>query len=445
MLTRRAILAAPAVLMFPRHVAAAPAEPPIANQAAEVANASVHPVQDSGAITDRMEAFIDSSGLGARADRNELFILRGVSVVQVPTTNPDWVRYRQIAYSDALLSAQADFVAEQNTHIMARTVGEFYKSANEQPPPYDDTRAPGKAAELLRKIVAVASGKLDNELRGIGIDPAEYAKTPEPQRTPLLAKHLKTQTLERSIGDTIGLCPIQTFEAWDSAGTTRIGVVAVCSGKMRDFAQQVLHMRGEFTPDPGRAQDLRKLFADTSKLVSEFGVRRLFDSQGLPVVISFAQWASPYRGNDPALAADYNESALQQASLLADHQIADFLKGSIEYRKQGAVGQEIDRIASSMPDSTGSIEDTKRIVDQLSRQMIRTASIQIAGERTLRTWSGRHQAVNLPIVGVIRMWSAATEQALHARQSPHTNAPSGLSPGAAGAAQGRRLMNADDF
>ena len=94
---------------------------------------------------------------------------------------------------------------------------------------------------------------------------------------------------------------------------------------MQDFAEQVIKARGEFTPDPARAQDLTERYKDPSQLLQDFGVRRMFDKQGLPVIVSFAQWGSGYRGKDPDFAARYEEAAETQAEALADGQIADFL------------------------------------------------------------------------------------------------------------------------
>lgn len=444
MLGRRPLLALPAILVGARPVWATDA----AGQAASgdlphaVANASVQMVTDEGALEERMDQFIDSSGFGARADRNEISILKGTAPVQVPASNPDWLRYRQIAYSAALLDAQADFVAEQNVRIMARTTLDFFKSANETPPPYQDCKTPGQAAAVLRKLLAVAGGKLDKELQDIGINPKDYENAPEPQRSPMLANHLKTNALKRSFGDTIGLCSVMTFEEMQN-GQARIGVVAVTSPIMRDFAQQVLTQQGAFTPDPSHAQDLRQLMSGRQKLISDFGVRRVFDAQGLPAVISFFQWASAYRGKDPAMAATYRDAAARQAEAQADAQLADFLKGSIDYRQDSTVGQEIDRTAESLPDS-GSIEDTKRIVDELRRNIVRMASVNITGMRTLKVWNGHHPAApDQTIIGVVRYWSAAGEMAMRSRQAPPSAAvPAG---GASGELQGRKLMDANDF
>lgn len=451
MIGRRMVLALPAAFAAWRTAFAADSATFTAeagDQVAVAARASVSVPPPDGTLEERMEAFIEQSGFGARAARNELFILQGTAPVQVPTTNPDWVRYRQNAYTSALLDAQAKFVAEQNTQILTKTTLDFFKSANETPPPYVDMKTSGQAADVLRKLLAVANGTLDKELQNLGIDPKQFESMPEAQRSAMLTNHLKTSTIERSFGDTVGLCPVMTFEEWTN-GAGRIGVVAVSSAIMRDFAQQVLRLRGEFPANPAQAQDLSKLTADKTKLISDFGVRRMFDSQGLPVVVSFAQWASAYRGTDPAMAANYRDAAAHQAEAIADGQIADFLKGSISYDRNSTTGQEIDRIAVSLPDSS-SVEDTKRLIDEMQKAIKRTANVNLTGLRTLKVWTGQHPAAtDQTIVGVVRMWSAAGEQAMRNRLAPKpaaaAAAASSVPGGATGETQGRKLMNADDF
>ncbi len=445
MLTRRTALSAIPILGLTRLVRAQSSD-----QVRDVANSSVSqaPVDPAALIDDQMQQFIDEQHFGERERRGELFILRGKAPVQVPVTNPDWVRYRTITYNNALIEAQADFVAEQNTRNMTRTVLDFYKSADEQPPPFEDRKMPGKAADLLRKLVGVAGGKLDKELKDMGVDPREYESAPEAQKTALLTNHLKTTSMQHSLGDTLGLCSVKTFEGHDGTGNYTIGVVAIASSMMRDFVQQILTARGEFPADPARAQDLSRLYADKTGLINDFGVRRLFDENGLPVIVSFGQWASSYRGTDAGIAATYREAARRQAELIADGQISDFLKGSLTYDRSGTVGQEVDRIASSLPDSS-SIDDTKRALDEMKRTMIRTSTINITGLRTLTSWSGQHPATQTPIIGVIRIWSAAGESQMRAMMSTKPKGASAVAthtpPGMPGVTESRQLMDAKDF
>ena len=414
---------------------AAPAEPPF----------------DAGAdIEKRMQDFIDSGGndsFGKRKERGELFVGFGKATVQVSPADQNWVKYRVTAYTEAVLNAQSTLVAEQNTSIMTKTVLGFFKG-NDEPPPYVSTVGPGQQAEIIRKVLAVAGGRLDKELQNLNIDPKAYDAVPVAQQTTLLSNHLKSTTMEHSIGDTIGCCPVKTFEGHDATGLYCVGVVIVTSNKIRDLTRQISSARGEFLPDPSRAEDLSKIYADETALLADFGVRSKFDGQGLPVILSFGQWASSYRGADSAMASTYRESAQRQAEMMADGQMADFIKGSMTYDRNGATGQEVDRIASTLPDSA-TVDDYKKVIDQERRSIVRMATWQATGLTTLRKWTHLHPASKTPIVGVIRMWSAANEKGVRAMTAPSggTSGSAAAPPaiGTSGATESRQLMNSQDF
>jgi hypothetical protein len=443
MMYRRKLLAGAALF------AASPSFAASDDQSLDAAKAALaEPQFDADAdIERRMQDFIDANGFSQRRQKGELFVESGKASVKVSPADPNWVKYRMNAYTEAVLNAQAELVAGQSTTIRTKTVLTFFKG-DDVPPPYVSTSGPGQQAELIRKILAVAGGRLDKELRDLDIDPATYNAAPVAQKTTLLTDHLKSSTMERSVGDTIGCCPIKTFEGHDTTGQYCVGVVIVTSNKIRDFTRQVLSARGEIEPDPSRAQDLSKVYADEGALMADFGVRSLFDSQGLPVIISFGQWASSYHGADTSMASTYREAAQRQAVMTADGQISEFLKGAVTYDRSGTVGQEIDRIGSALPDSA-TVDDYKKVIDEQRRSIVRTSQIQITGLTTLRKWTGLHPASKTPVVGVIRMWSAANEKGARAMIAPpgtaQRSAPTAPPGGTSGSTESRQLMNALDF
>jgi hypothetical protein len=453
-LTRRALLLTGAAFCVAHTQAQAQTTPPPAQTASTdvaIAKASVpvEPVDVGAVIENQMQDYITQSGLTPRQARGELWVVSGTAPVAVPASNPDWVKYRMAAYMQALLDTEADYVAAQNLRLQTTTVRDFYKAAGDDVPPYVDPKLPGAASELIRKLLAAGSGQLDAKLRELGIDPKDYEKAPDAQRTALLRDHINTTVLKHSLADVVGLIPLQTFEGQDGAGNYQIGVVGVVSPKMRDLADQLLKARGQFTPEPAKAQDLSKVTADKPGLLHQFGLRWLYDEQGLPVIISFAQWASSYRGPDPSIAATYRDAARHQAEALADGQIADFLKATVVYDQATKAGVELDRTAAALPDSA-TISDTKTALDEMRRRIVRVATVNVTGIRTLTTWTGRHPLSGQPIIVVVRMWSAAGEQAAHALQASHRvgqpSNPTAPTPDvAAGVTQGNSLMKASDF
>jgi hypothetical protein len=401
-------------------------------------------------ITDQIDAYLEKSGLRARQKRHELEILQATSVVLVPITSRDWVTHRALAYEDALLQAEADYVKQQGLHIVDDTMQRLFKAAGEEPPPFDAGRVPGQEAELIRKIVAVANGRLDGELKNLNIDPKDYNSVPPPQRYVQLQNSLKRSTLRTAAAELVGLVPVQTFEGHDGKGNYTIGVVAVISQGMKDLAREVLTAHGEIAPDPSRAQDLTALYADPRQLIRDFGVRRVYDSAGLPVVVSFAQSASSYSGTDSAVAEEYRRAARANAEATADGNIAQFLKGSMNFTSNDGTVRELERAAERLPDSYVQQDAATKTATADMLTTLRThADVTITGEQTLHTWSAKHPDNGQRIIGVIRMWSAAGEKAtreLRDHRVPAVAASSAEQPhGAPAVATGRDLMNASDF
>jgi hypothetical protein len=122
------------------------------------------------------------------------------------------------------------------------------------------------------------------------MDPKEYNEAPPAQRYIQMQNSLKRKTVRTASGEPVGLLPVQTFEGHDRQDNYAIGVVAVVSPAMKYLARQVLTTHGEIAPvapDPSRAMDVPQPFSEKTQLIRDFGVRRLFDSDGLPIVVSF--------------------------------------------------------------------------------------------------------------------------------------------------------------
>ena len=401
-------------------------------------------------INDQMDAYLEKSGFQKRAAQHELSILRGTSAVLVPSTDRDWVLQRSAAYDDALLQAESRYVQQQGLRITDETTQELFKAANQVPPAYSSGSTPGKEAELLRKIIAVANGTLDGELRKLGVDPKDYNEAPPPQRLLQLQNALKRRTVRQAAGELTGLLPVQTFEGQDGKGNYTIGVVAVVSPLLKDLARQVKAAHGQLQPDPSRAQDLTLLYVDRGQLIHDFGVRALFDDTGLPVLVSFAQSASSYAGGDPAVADQYKQVAMEQAESKADAQIAEFLSGSMEFTSESETGRSLEKAAERLPD--GYVQDdaaAKTMVDGLMTTLRARASAQVTGIRTLHSWSGKYPDTGQKIIGVIRMWSAGDEKAVRTLRDQHGTvdaSPAIQQPqGVPFVTKGRDLMNAGDF
>ncbi len=396
-----------------------------------------------------MQAFIDEAGFSGREQRGEIAVLSGIATVQALSNQPQWVAQRSLAYEQALLNAQAEYVGRQSVRITSETVSELFKAAGQEPPPYQPTDSdPSRLAELVRKLMALGTGKLDAALTDLKIDPSAYERASPPQRYIQMRTALTVKNTTRAFGELVGLVPVQTFEKSIGDGAYRIGVVAVVSPRMKDFAKRVLTDHGEFPPDLKSAGDVRALWTDKSKLVHDFGVRWVYDRAGMPVIVSFAQWATDYAGQDPITAQRYRDVAVKQAEALADAQIANFLKGSINSVSVTEIGQKITAAADRAPDGyVAQQAEIRELMDGRQDTIRRQAQVALTGLSTAARWSEKHPDTGQPIVGVVRTWSAAAEQATRSLRDgrPPITATGSPPPGSGPGRTGRKLMDATDF
>jgi hypothetical protein len=426
-------------------------------QEAVAPDVMIPPSQTLFAVTSKIEdlinAYVEKSGLAAREARGELALLKGIAPVTVPSTNPDWVKHRSLAYEMALRRAKVDWVSQQNKSNTTSLVNRAYQAANQDPPPFksDDLVKPAQLAEIVAKVQALGIGYLDQALRELGIDPAKFEKAPPAQKHVQMSNDILKVSTTRAVGDLVGLTTVQTFEGHDGKGNHQIGVVAVVSPKMKSFAQSVLRMRGNFPADKSKAQDLSIFMTNKDALLQDFGTRWLYDQDGLPVLVSFYQWGLNSAGNDPVLAAQFRQMALKTATELADSQIAQFLASNATLTTRSEVGERYEKAVERAID--GYIADTgatTKLIDGLDQVFEERARVEnVTGLRTLTTWGAKHPVGGQMVVGVIRVWSAASEQATRAVKDsrPLTPpAPARAAPsGAPGATQGRDFNSANDF
>jgi hypothetical protein len=154
---------------------------------------------------------------------------------------------------------------------------------------------------------------------------------------------------------------------------------------------------------------------------------------------------------DPSVNGLYLEAAFDQAEAAADRQIADFLNGSAEFDSESEIGHEMQKIAERLPDDYIRQDAPQRTVfNQLTKKMRLRSNIQVTGLRTFKKWSMKHPANGQVVVGVVRMWSAASEKTLRALRDgrPVTGASPAqvVRPNSpAGVIMGTELMKPGDF
>ncbi|MBA1235312.1 DUF6844 domain-containing protein [Stutzerimonas nitrititolerans] len=434
---------------------------------AEIAAASAPEPMDPGTeLMEQVDNWLSGGGAGlaAKAERGDVFLGQGFAVVKASPDSRDWADHRIMAYKEALMSAQSEFIQWEGIRARAETVSRFFDAREDrsQMPTFEpeELQNTSKLAELLDKVLAVAGGKLDEQLRELGIDPEEFQAAPAEKRALLFENSINEKIAVSARASLTGLVPVKTFEAHDADGNHAIAVVVVASDKMRQFVHDMKSSRGDMAPDPKRASPvpLREQFAaDKQALIKEFGIRKMFDENGYPVLISFGQSGTGYTGSDFSQKMDARKGAFLYAQADAYANFAYLLNstGTAELETTRASRKTTEGIATLEKGGAVQSEESRmELVKRINNEIAARGSISdLPGTRQLLRWTAKHPQYGNEINGVVYIWHPVAEQSARDMRNFTPQRASQdraeqvreSSSGSAGTSQSRDLMSADDF
>lgn len=341
--------------------------------------------------------------------RDDITVVRGTALVGKNAHEKDWGKSRSVAYVRAYLDAIGEFVERRRSAIRSETVRDYLEDDHgvieeSNPESYLD-RIGTKYAALLEK-------KLDNALTEEGLSHSEIEQLTAPQKVIRFRDSVTRSSTVRASGSASGLVPVKTIEVVSCNGDTAIGVVLASSRMMGVLAAQVA--RGEpISSDPERAgqtvaQQLNSL-ADVD-LVTEFGIRRWWDDQGYPVIISFGQWGW-YSANLNSRQKDRAyRFAKEQAEMQAKAYLSEFINLGTLFMSESETGSVAEEATIRHSSGIGEDVDVETMIDQLVRTAQTESRVALTGLSTLRTWDATHPLANdQELVGAVVYWSPALE------------------------------------
>ena len=204
---------------------------------------------------------------------------------------------------------------------------------------------------------------------------------------------------------TAGLLPVQTFEGWDESGKYAVGVV-IRGGIDTETVAECLRAKARpvlSRPEAGLPVD--KALPTDDELVSQFGVRLFFDENGVPALLSFAQWGSAYTGTDEDEAEDAMDHAMIQADALANEQLTTFINSTISVRDASVKGEA--KTVHALFDANGvpSEEKVVNYIDTTEKNSVVTGSDTMIGRSTVLKKVIVHPNNGHKLAVCVRMWS----------------------------------------
>ncbi len=417
---------------------------------ADEINSLSEPMSAGDLAEEEMLKYIDRSSivLGEMKDGRVYFMAK--STVSVKHTNSQWGKYRALAYDNALLKAQKEFVKFYFQDLMSeieRTV--FDDQSDDAIDIKKDKRIEG-IENLYNKITALAGAKLDHALEEAGVDPQKFNTIPKDKKKVYFKDNLLKKALTKSQGKLSGLITVQTTEGKSKNGEYAISVLVLYSDKLKQIADDISRRKRPLLRK-NSSKDIKDYIPTDKKILSDtFGIRVVFQKDGTPALVSFSQWSHSYTGKNEKKLERRRESALKTATIFADAQIADFLNARInatESKTVNAISEEAVKLSGE--DGIISPDDVEKIVDITREYAKRRSHAKLRGIKTAKRWRLKHESGN-EIIGVVRVWtyggaSMARDIGKSKQHTLPTNVKSKSHQTTEGSSIGADMMDVHDF
>src|SRR5690606_36437559 len=122
----------------------------------------------------------------AFVDNDSLFYTVATATVMVKPESREWGNARVMDYKEAMMEAQANYIRFLGLSVKTESVKKMFSDPSNMPSfSAADLRSTNKLAALFDKAVAVAGGKLDQQLDEMVINPEEFRAAPAEKRATL--------------------------------------------------------------------------------------------------------------------------------------------------------------------------------------------------------------------------------------------------------------------
>ncbi len=438
-----AMLMAPA-FVFAQEPAPAAAVPAEAVQEVNKAVTTHVKMSAKGVVAKDIDKYCQEMGItiGAVTSKDAIY-LKGVERVAVPAMNPNFVRSRTMAYEKAYQKAIASYVMDKFGQEAVEQYNTYFsdQSSNRLQPGTADAKS--TLERIAEKTQQLTEAQLDAGLRKMGIAPEGDAA----QKKKLAENSLIKNSVREAVGASAGLLPVQTFEGWDEAGKYAVGVV-IRSGAETEVIADCLRTKARpMLVRPEAGLTVAEAMPSDEELVSQFGVRLFFDKNGVPALLSFAQWGSAYTGTDEDMAEDALDHAMVQAEALANEQLTVFINSTISVKESSDKGEV--KASDALFDVNGvpTEQKTMEFIDRAMKSSVIRGTDTMIGRSTVAKKVIVHPANGHKLAVCVRMWSFGQYDAMKRIIEKPKPAPVVVQPSATvpQGTQGKRRGRSYDF
>jgi len=363
-------------------------------------NSKVVEVTDSisAKLTNIIDDYASQKGIVFGKSLGNRIFVYSIKVVDKSPDDPYFGEARVIAFEKAWLDAQKQIALYLVRDIASQTYNQLFRNASEGA----ENVKLSNWDVLKAKIAGLTDAALNKALQKLGVDPSKFGELSIDKKKRLLFDTFVKTVVRKTYAELSGTVILQTFEG-EKEGSYAVAVIAMYSPKLKYLAQAMLHK--QYPGFRGKIGHPISYYLPKSPAgyLGSWGVRVVIDEDNYPALISFGQWSYAYRGNNKIEKERRREYAFEQASVLADSYIAEFLNSRLFSEEMTKVGGTVETNAVFHNGDTF-VQTADRIVNIQSKKIKRTSKARISGiytvkRKLLRLPSGQEVAV------VVKVWS----------------------------------------
>ncbi len=349
--------------------------------------------------------------------KNNKYIVTAIVPVGFAVNDPQFNDALVVAYEEAYMKAQTDLLMD----IYGKTTTDKAVSMFRLKDPNAQTKFIAELDEaktnkertdnIFSKVMKLTEAKLDNALKEEGVNPEQIKTLDVKKKQELFRKtFVKNVASGFDLKKLVGSVPIQTFVGVDKRGKAEFGLVMMKSDVTERIAMDMANKRAARDKKSTGVNPLDLLPTTEKDFLKEFGVRIFFDENGLPSLISYAQY---YVGNsekdDADMLSEDKNIGMESAKLSAKAQLAEFMKVVVSANKENSERKtKIKRLENQIDKTTNEEVVVEKEINEIVKSYQSTAKskseMDNAGTETIYDWEYETETGDI-FVGVVERWS----------------------------------------
>ena len=329
--------------------------------------------------------------------------LEGTAKVSVNAGRAEFVQARSAAFEQAYLDALTKYVMDKSGATGFALASTYFNDAS------SDRTEPNLSLEdaaqrIARKTEMLEEAKLDAALREAGVAVAEIENKTIVEKRQIFLERVFSEAVDKAIDSSSGVAVVKTFEGNDEKGAYAVGVILRGGTDTEVIADSLRSKKRPMIKRPDMADSVANLLPPREEILQEFGVRIIFDENGVPALLSFGQYGNDYTGEDEEVEDDMERLAMEQARGQANDLLTMFINSKINIVNRREKGSSRERNLEFDANGVPTENSIKKFISKVTKSANITGSDTMIGRSTVYEDVIEHKTGHR-IAICVRMWS----------------------------------------